>query len=106
MTEREKRYTPGPWEYIGTEETDDVVIQTKVHGVINDDEVLGVSEWCRLKDADGFLMAAAPELYEALESAPSPDDLDFTNPERFKRIYAEWFASRHLAIAKAYGETQ
>ena len=95
MTEREKRYTPGPWEYIGTEETDDVVIQTKVHGVIHDDEVLGVSEWCRLEDADGFLMAAAPELLEALEMALACHS--GTNEV--------WLDEARDAIAKAYGET-
>ena len=63
MTEK---FTPGPWHL--TEEDwvtggyDIAVIQDK-----DGEEVLGISEWIRVNEPDLQLIAAAPEMYEALE---------------------------------------
>jgi len=62
---RNGAHTPGPWHLSvnGVDATDDAVI---IDG--NGNEVLGVSEWCRCEEADARLIAAAPELLEALRA--------------------------------------
>jgi len=55
-------------------------------------------------EANAHLIAAAPLLYDELSSAPEPNEIDVTNPERFKRIYREWFEASSKALAKARGE--
>ena len=62
---REPKFTKGPWHI--TEEDwvtggyDIAVIQDK-----DGEEVLGISEWIRVNEPDLRLIAAAPDMYEAL----------------------------------------
>lgn len=63
----ESKHTPGPW-FITKEDWvtggyDIAVIQDK-----NGEEVLGISEWIRVNEPDLRLIAAAPDMYEALET--------------------------------------
>jgi len=79
-------YTKGPWYLLETKGADFTSISTKdklplsdwntdkqgnpVEDTIDDEnEVLGTSEWLRAKPEDLKLMAASPELYEALKKA-------------------------------------
>ena len=61
----EPKFTKGPWHI--TEEDwvtggyDIAVIQDK-----DGEEVLGISEWIRVNESDLQLIAAAPDMYEAL----------------------------------------
>lgn len=64
----EPKHTPGPW-FITKEDWvtggyDIAVIQDK-----NGEEVLGISEWIRVNEPDLRLIAAAPDMLEALEIA-------------------------------------
>lgn len=64
----EPKFTPGPW-FITKEDWvtggyDIAVIQDK-----NGEEVLGISEWIRVNEPDLRLIAAAPDMYEALKCA-------------------------------------
>lgn len=97
------KHTPGPW-YVLNGGTDDTAISTKPAGNHYDDdnEVLGYSEWLRVKDDDLTLMAAAPELLDALkelyyaaDSGQFYDDHDEA-VDRLRRA--------RVIIAKATGE--
>lgn len=46
----------------------------------------------------GRLLPRVVLLEGALCNAPLPDELDLTNPERFKRIYAEWYDAKSQAL--------
>ena len=61
--------TPGPWYVVADDGADFTAIATKqqIDGVLDlDFEVLGSSEWLRANSKDLQVMAAAPELFEAL----------------------------------------
>ncbi len=66
------KHTKGPWYLIADNGADFTAIATvpKIEGYMDTEkEVLGSSEWLRVKPADLTLMTAAPELLEALEHA-------------------------------------
>lgn len=74
--ERKLTHTPGPWYFIMHDGADFTSIATEPvlrykapsSGAYDPDyEVLGASEWLRAKEKDLMLMAAAPELLDALE---------------------------------------
>ena len=90
----EKRFTPGPWEYhSGVGPT--FVIEAATAG-----QFARVSRWTQGNraeaEANARLIAAAPDLYEALQAFIDAGDGhdDFTD---------EWPAAR-AALAKARGE--
>jgi len=94
-----ENWTPGPWYYNGQLGTDYAVISTVLGSYNYDHEVLGTSEWVRVNNEDAHLIAAAPELYEALEEA----------------LDEMWYEARHndehpsiikarAALAKSRGE--
>ena len=66
-------YTPGPWVYSPNRDTHDSVIHQDIpvdkYGYYGPDSggVVGSSEWIWLKDEDARLIAAAPDLLEALD---------------------------------------
>ena len=63
------KHTPGPWFVVSEDGADFTAIATKpsIDSKMDlDCEVLGSSEWLRVKPADLQLMAAAPELLAAL----------------------------------------
>ena len=92
------KYTPGPW-YVIDGGTDDIAISTKPQGNHDfDSEVLGYSEWIRVEDADLVLMAAAPDLLEALQEVEAFMGADFDDLPIASKARA--------AIAKATGETK
>lgn len=65
-------HTPGPWYVITDDDTDFTAIATapEISGTMDlDREVLGSSEWLRVKPEDLQLMAAAPTLLDALWQA-------------------------------------
>ena len=64
------RGTPGPWYVVAEDGADFTAIATKqqIDGVLDlDFEVLGSSEWLRANSKDLHVMAAAPEMLEALD---------------------------------------
>ena len=70
-----KTYTPGPWYVVADDGADFTAIAASSHEgecdkeIMFDDEVLGSSEWLRVTPEDLRLMAMAPELLKACESA-------------------------------------
>ena len=96
MTEREKRYTPGPWRLgrghkTGTPRT--------VMPVLRRDSLIRSQNY----EANAHLIAAAPDLLEALESIQA-----WVTDEGFEDTHegvAEICAQARAAIAKAHGET-
>ena len=97
-----EKHTPGPWFLIETDGADFTAIATKpaISGPMDlSVEVLGSSEWLRVKPSDLQLMTTAPELLEALLLAR--DHIDMAALEVSHRKDAERIMG---AIAKAYGE--
>ena len=90
----ETKHTPGPWHI--TEEGwvryywVTAVIQDKDGG-----EVLGISEWIRVNEPDLRLIAAAPDMYEALSFVCKECDHDC-----YERCPVR------VALRKARGETE
>lgn len=104
------KHTPGPWYVIKSDGTDFTAISTKPQieeDMYLDFEVLGSSEWLRVKPDDLTLMAAAPELLEALKFSLSEwvqydGANDPKGPTEKARIKAMRMAK--AAIAKAEGK--
>jgi len=92
------KHIPGPWYVVAEEHVDGVdtaAISTQPNDRSLKNEVLGSSEWLRAEYADLQLMAAAPELLEALKALVSIEHrLD---------IPQKYFDLMHKAIAKAQG---
>lgn len=95
-------HTPGPWSYDMNRHTHDYVIfregaqysdHVREWGCIDDGGVVGSSEWIWIEEADARLIAAAPDLLEALKEAVA-----FHDDEDNEHI-ARWRA----AIARATG---
>ena len=95
----EPKFTPGPWHI--TEEDwvtggyDIAVIQDK-----DGEEVLGISEWIRVNEPDLQLIAAAPDMYEALVEVCHDCDDTGTIDEECKSCHI------YKALRKARGETE
>jgi hypothetical protein len=75
------KHTPGPWYKVGNGDYDTAAISTDPIDNSIKHEVLGSSEWLRATPEDLTLMAAAPEMLEALEffmieAGPSGAGLD------------------------------
>ena len=97
MTEREKRYTPGPWQ-VDRENCHTGQVAT-CHGDNDGWYEVWTMEWSGgvNQEANAHLIAAAPELLEALEMVlDDPNALD-GRPRTADVVFE--------AIAKAYGET-
>jgi hypothetical protein len=104
------KYTPGPWfvrtRSVGGEVVDCFVAAKDVHGLPYDAEILGDDEYRDGIDrrlADAHLIAAAPDLLDALQwlvdLMPDPE-LDTDLVQRREVIKAK------AAILKATGEQQ
>lgn len=93
---REKKFTPGPWEY---ERGDDEIFPGK-HFVVYDETVCDETVICTPLNGkhDANLIAAAPELLEALEEVMRVYIIG--QGKQKKAIYD----LAQAAIAKAYGE--
>ena len=96
----EFRGTPGPWYVVAEDGADFTAIATKqqIDGVLDlDFEVLGSSEWLRANPKDLQVMAAAPELFEALNEL-----LGHVSSVQVGSVYDE----AQAALAKATGQDQ
>jgi len=65
------KHTPGPWEYDKSQPDHGWTIKQKGTnpGTGDPEGVVGCSEWIWIEDANGYLMAAAPDLLEACKEA-------------------------------------
>jgi len=89
-------HTPGPWRLVQTDSQDFTAIETR-DGL----EVLGASEWLRVNPEDLQVMAAAPEMLEALRAllaASLPTDKDANGIDAVQKAIS--------AINKARGKTE
>ena len=93
-----QKWTPGPWRRVSGRFLCQINIGT------DRDTIATVYGDTGENEANTNLIAASPTMADVLEVAPDPNDMDFTNPERFKRIYSEWYTKRCAALAKARGE--
>ena len=94
MSERDKRYTPGPWHLVRGHKTG---TPRTVKPVLRWDSLIRSQNY----EANANLIAAAPELLEALEKMRDvlePASTDFSDKEQ------EAMDKTYSAIAKAYGE--
>jgi len=92
------KHTPGPWFLVDSDRSyyeDCEIIETG-----DGEEVLGVSEWIRADAPDLRLMAAAPELLDALSSMLTFYGMDEEPGEVSGVIHRR----ARAAIAKAKGE--
>ena len=98
MSQRTK-WTPGPWRHVST-----------LGGWDGVKEDAGPSNICLLSfnnPANADLIAAAPELYEAVASAPILSKYHGQrgfDVERFIEDYEAWRVTCRAALAKARGE--
>lgn len=83
----DKKWTPGPWAVKGD------------RGIRGANGECVASTYCAAPAEDAQLIAAAPELYDALQAM-----LDYCNAECGSKIYPGHQANQ--ALAKARGETQ
>lgn len=102
----EMRHTPGPWVFDPSRDTHDCAIHQDVpvgeYGYYgpNDGGVVGSSEWLWLKEEDGHLIAAAPDLLEALTNLTAW----MKAIGEFKGGAAEALEDAEAAIARAIGK--
>jgi hypothetical protein len=99
--ESKNKFTPGPWYIVAYETEDSSAITTTpdVDPCSREHEVLGSSEWLFVEPADLRLMAAAPDLYEALE-----DLLLNYKENKGKGLGIGPIMKAKTALAKARGE--
>lgn len=102
----ELKATPGPWKVANYEDSvcDDALIVDS-----EGEEVLGISEWARVEDADLDMMAASREMYDALEYVRELCiDMDLNNYFNAKGDIDGWeepdMTAVDAVLAKARGE--
>ena len=95
----EPKFTPGPWNYKGSEIISTHEKRGRPVSVVDLFGAMGGED----SDADAHLIAAAPDLYEALEHLQSVQN----GPPliRFEADWQEAMAKTKAALAKARGET-
>lgn len=63
--------TPGPWHIVSTDGTDFTAISTELGSEELEHEVLGASEWLRIKESDLYLLSTyrnqTPKLIKVIE---------------------------------------
>lgn len=101
----ETKWTPGPWHKAHRNNND---MQMSFHGAIIGD--VFVETTTRNEEADAHLIAAAPDLYEALSMLVSSDAVAFY-PSAIEQSdwgsvdFEEWGDRARAALAKARGES-
>ena len=93
------KHTPGPWEI---ERGYNTII--KSIGPCVPDEYAG-SAWLEVPDADALLIAAAPDLLEALKAMVALDEEHHQRCQGDEDVCREVRQARY-AIAKAIGDTK
>ena len=91
-------HTPGPWKVEGTPRRGWDIFSSAKGCYVAFDEPL--REGAISLEGDARLIAAAPELLEALQEAL--DNWDFDEPHP---VWVEWAGAARAAIAKAKGQT-
>ena len=94
------QHTPGPWELVPASGRCPwpAVIRGETGGFL----VHGISK--QLCEADARLIAAAPDLLEALKLCES--NISSLLASAHPKVYGEWLTVVRAAIAKATGETK
>ena len=95
-------FTPGPWR---KGDVGELMLKHKYREIISDDGKIGLVYGIIDQDntANANLIAAAPELYEALEELYEFQAVDISVPRFFKKFEAV-MAKAHAALKKAGGE--
>ena len=92
---RSAQFTPGPWVgYTNTDEGRHIISEAYAQDVIVCEQVH--------TDADISIIAAAPAMYEALETVPLPKHNEAVG-EFYTRFYAWYEGQRKQALAQAEG---
>ena len=115
MTEREKRYTPGPWEEVDYDDFEEApIVGVRMRDVLGGYRaVAAIHDQDDQTEANAYLIAAAPELLEAAEIIEARIAYYASLCENDIPNIEEWaytdnsgdMARLRSAIAKAYGET-
>lgn len=99
-----RKWTPGPWRW--SQGVDDwEIVGAGANRVLfcwNDGTKWksGLIVGENIREADAKLIAAAPDMAEALMAAPNPQE--YESPDDYGAASAEWFAGwRKAALAKA-----
>lgn len=96
----ETKFTPGPWEAVSFNGNSLVVTEL----IVNEKEAIALLGTCGEKEqANAHLIAAAPDMYEALEAAVS----EYGKPGGPWNVPSEpgtWIDKARAALAKARGE--
>ena len=71
MSKQEKRYTPGPWEMVDYDDFQEApVVGVKIRDILGGyHAVAAIHDQGEQTEANAYLIAAAPNLLEALEQA-------------------------------------
>lgn len=95
MINNTKKHTPGPWTY-NPNNQDGMLPHDNVIVAADGTDIISPSEWVTIKDANAYLIAAAPELLAVVEAMANFDGRN--NNAHLKEMALS-------AIAKATGET-
>jgi hypothetical protein len=106
----ETKFTPGPWVWSGPDygyehEPPESCASYGLNGPNEDDVLSGCGDCSNIfyNEADGRLIAAAPDLYEALEAAQ--EELRLIRMKDTDAVYNPCLRMQmNLALAKARGE--
>lgn len=109
MSNSQAKHTPGPWTYSTHEKGWSYTIN-----ISQADDAAYTPDWsdvawatCQrerqsVQEANARLIAAAPEMHEALDSFPT--DADYANAESYSNAVKAWWLSRALpALRKVDG---
>ena len=98
MTEREKRYTPGPWEEVDYDDFEEApVVGVRIRDVLGGYRAVAViHDQDDQTEANAHLIAAAPELLEMLEK--------IALQIRRGQDISEWYSEIVDTIEKAHEE--
>lgn len=113
MSENAK-HTPGPWEWAHCEDGDYAFLKGDGAYVLSPENVPGAAAWVDVNDANARLIAAAPDLLEALRRCRTHIagyHLRYGGSEEASELVAEFFNELQRihkvagdAIAKAEGK--
>lgn len=94
------KFTPGPWQQVSRNIND---LERTFHGVRAGSFYFDIPTSCELSDAR--LIAAAPDLLEALEDAVADYDAWMKDADVTPNEYLQaWTAKARTAISRARGE--